>query len=119
MSLETDVVNVLQALCPRVFPGTAPLNTVRPFVTWEHIGGDPLRYMDGTAAAQRWAQLQINTWCNTKAEAVDLALAIETAMCTSAWFTADPVGAFTGRTEDQVEPVLYGAQQEFAVLGAR
>lgn len=119
MSLESDLVAVLQAQCPRVFPGTAPLNTARPFVTWEHIGGDPLRYMDGTAAVQRWAQLQVNTWCNTKAEAVALALAIESALCTAGAFTADPVGAFTGRHEDQVEPPLYGTQQEFAVLGTR
>lgn len=119
MSLETEFVALLQVWCPRVHPGTAPLNTQRPFVTWEHIGGDPLRYVDGTAADKRHALVQVNVWAATKAEAWSLALSLETALCDSAAFTASPVGAPRGRTEQDVEPWLYGAEQEFQVLGTR
>lgn len=119
MSLETDFMAVLQGQCPRVYPGTAPLNTVRPFVTWEHIGGDPLRYVEGTAAAQRHALVQLNVWAATKAEAWSLALDIEGALCSSALFSARPMSAPRGRTEQAVEPWLYGAEQEFEILGTR
>lgn len=119
MSLEADVVAVLQGQCPRVFPGGAPLDTPRPFLTWEQIGGDSLRYIEGTAAPQRLALLQINLWAATKAQAISLILAIEEALCTAPAFTASPNGAHQGRYEDAVEPPLYGAQQDFTVLGAR
>lgn len=119
MSLETDLVTALQAQCARVYPGDAPLNTPRPFVTWEHIGGDPLRYIDGSAAAQRQALVQIDVWATTKAEAWTLALAIETALAATSVFTARPIGAARGRTERDVEPMLYGAEQEFEILGTR
>lgn len=117
MSLETDVVTAVQAQCPRVYPSEAPLATPRPFVTWDHLGGDPLRYMDGTAADKRMAQLQLTVWSDTKAEAVALMLAIEGAMCTAAGFTASPVGALQGGFEH--EAALFRSFQEFSVLGTR
>ncbi len=119
MSLETDFVAVLQTQCPRVFPGEAPVNTARPFVTWEHIGGDPLRYVDNTAAAQRLAMLQVNAYASTKAEAIALALAIENALCAASTVTARPNGGLRGDSSTDVEPTLYWALQEFEVLGAR
>lgn len=119
MSLETDVVTVLQTQCPRVFPASAPVNTQRPFVTWEHIGGDPLRYIDNTAAAQRLALLQVNTYASTKAEALTLALALEDALCASTAFSARPSGGPRGDHSDEVEPALYWALQDFEVLGTR
>jgi hypothetical protein len=119
MSLETDMVAVLQGQCPRVHPGSAPLNTPRPFVTWEHIGGDPLRYVDGTAADKRHALVQLNVWAASKAEAWDLALNIENALASYTGFSARPTGAARGRTEQDVEPWLYGAEQDFEILGTR
>lgn len=119
MSLETTLVALMQVWCPRVYPGSAPLNTPRPFVTWEHIGGDPLRYLDGTAAAQRHALVQVNVWAASKAEAWDLALNLETALTSSLALNARPTGAARGRTEQDVEPWLYGAEQDFEILGTR
>ena len=117
MSLETDVVDVLEAQCPRVAPGEAELNTPRPFVTWDHIGGDPLRYLDGTAAAQRLVRLQVSVWAETKAEAVTLQLAIENALCAAAAFTCTPIGALQGGFEHDAG--LYRSFQEVEILGAR
>lgn len=117
MSLETDVVATLETQCPRVFPSTAPVNTARPFVTWEHVGGDPLRYIDGTAAVQRHAMLQLTIVADTKAEALALSLAVESALCAAAAYTAVPQAALQGRHDDDMN--LYLAFQEFAVLGTR
>ena len=117
MSLEADLVTTLQAQCPRVFPSHAPLDTLRPFVTWDHLGGDALRYMDGTAASKRLASLQINVWADTKAAGVALMLAIEDALCAASAFTASPVGAMQGGYEH--DAALYRSFQEFQVLGTR
>lgn len=120
MSLETDLVTLLQAQCPRVFPSGAPVNTTRPFVTWEHIGGDPLRYIEGTAATQKLAILGISVFSSSKSEAMSLAAAIETAICTSTAFSGRPSnGLPRGDHSDDVEPAIYWTTQEFEVLGAR
>ena len=117
MSLESDVLAVLQAQCPRVYPSQAPLNTVRPFLTYDHLGGDALRYMDGTAANKRMAQLQVTVWAADKPTAITLMLAVEEAMCTAAAFSCAPVGALQSGYEYEGE--IFRSFQEFSVLGAR
>ena len=117
MSLETDVVARLQTQCPRVYPSQAPLNTQRPFLTYDHLGGDALRYMDGTAADKRMAQLQITVWAADKPGSVALMLAVEEAMCTAPAFSCSPVGALQSGYEHDGE--IYRSFQEFTVLGVR
>jgi len=119
VSLETDFSAALLAQCPRVTPGTSALNSQRPFVTWDHIGGDPLRYMDGSAGAQVLALLQVRSWASTRAEALAMARQIEDAVCTAARLSARPIGLPFCDVEDAVEPPLHYAQQEFEVLGDR
>lgn len=119
MSLEHDLVTVLHGLCQRVHPDEAPVNTPAPFVTWQHIGGDPLRYVDGTAADKRLALLQIDVFDTTKAGAMALAKAIEDALCAAAAFSCTPVAGMQGRLESELEPPLHRLTQEFQVLGAR
>lgn len=117
MSLESDLVATLQTQCPRVHPGDGPLDSERPFITWDHLGGDPLRYLDGTAANKRMAQIQINVWADTKAAALVLSLAIEEALCTAGAYTASPVAALQGGYEHDAG--LFRSLQEFTVLGTR
>ena len=61
MALETDLMAELLAECPRVVVGTAPYGTAMPYVTWQHIGGDVLRYTDNAPADKRKPLIQINT----------------------------------------------------------
>lgn len=119
MSLETDFTAALLSQCPRVTPGTSALNSSRPFVTWDHIGGDPLRYMDGTAGGQVLALLQVRSWAGTRAEALALARQIEDAVCAAAGLSARPSGLPFCDVHDDIEPPLHYAQQEFEVLGNR
>ncbi len=117
MSLENDFVAVLQSCCPSVFPGSAPANQPRPFVTWEQIGGDPARYADNTPMAKRLALLQVDTWAASKGQAMQLARQIEDALCAATTLVARPVSDQSGRQDEYVEG--YGVTQEFEVLGAR
>ena len=51
--METDLTTLLLAICPRVFPDVAPLSTARPYITYQQIGGQSLRFVEGTAADKR------------------------------------------------------------------
>lgn len=117
MSLETDLVTVLRTQCARVRPIDGNVNETRPFVTYQHIGGDALRYMDGTAADKRHALVQVDVFADTAAEAIALSLAIENAVCTASAFSARPQGALRSGHEEAAQ--LYRCIQEFEVLGAR
>ena len=116
-TLETQLTALLQGVCPRVFPDFAPVETPRPYVTYQHIGGTPLRYVDGSASGKRWAVLQINTWADTKAECLNVARGIEDAICTATAFT----GSAEGEVFAEVEPDFerYGARQDFQILATR
>lgn len=117
MSLETDLVAVLLTQCPRVFPGSAPANEPRPFVTWEQLGGDAARYVDNTPMARRLALVQIDTWADTRAQAMQLARQIEDALCAATTITARPLSDQSGRQDEYVD--AHGVSQDFEVLGAR
>lgn len=117
MALESDVMAVLLTCCPRVHVGTAPASTVRPYVTWQHVGGESLRYVDNTAAAQRKPDIQVNTWGATPMQAFALIQQIEEALCAAAAFAAKPHGEPVGAYDDA--DVSSGYLQTFAILGSR
>ena len=117
MSLETDLIAVLQQHSFAVHAGTAPYDTPKPYVTWQHIGGDPLRYTDNAPAAQRNALIQINTWASRPQEAHALILQIQEALCASPAFQATPHGEAIGAYDDA--DVASGYLQTYSITGAR
>lgn len=117
MALETDLMAELQTECPRVIVGTAPYGTAMPYVTWQHIGGDVLRYTDNAPADKRKPLIQINTWAVTPQQAFALIQRIEERLCAAAAFTARPHGDPLGAYDDA--GVVSGYLQTFSILGAR
>lgn len=117
MALENDLMAELQAECPRVFVGTAPYGTAQPYVTWQHIGGKSLRYVDNTAADKRKPLIQLNTWAATPLQAMELIRRIEERLCASDLFTAQPQGEPIGAYDDA--DVASGYLQTYSILGAR
>lgn len=117
MSLETDVIAVLHTCCPRVNVGTAPIDTEMPYVTWQHVGGQSVRYLDNSPASTRSPDIQINAWAATPMQAFSLIQQIESALCAASGFVAmthgDPVLAY-----DDAD-VTSGYLQTFTVSGAR
>lgn len=51
--LEIDLQAVLKTVCLQVVMGVAPSGTKTPYITWQHIGGDPLVFLDNTQADKR------------------------------------------------------------------
>lgn len=118
MSLETDLIGVLMAQCPRVFVSAAPYGTPMPYVTWQHIGGDVLDFLDNTAADKRNAQIQINTWAATPMQAFALLQAIEAALRAALdKFVARPLSEPIGAYDDG--DVAVGYLQSYSVTGNR
>jgi hypothetical protein len=115
--MEQALVSVLRGLCPRTYPDTAPLSTTRPYVTWQLLGGQALRYVDNTPADKRMSIVQINVWADSRAGALALARSIEDALCASTAFTAIVNGEPIATVEEDLN--LYGTIQDFTILGAR
>jgi len=117
MALEEDLMAELLAECPRVIVGTAPYGTAMPYVTWQHIGGDVLRYTDNAPADKRNVLIQVNTWGATPKGAHVLILLIQERLCASAALQVTPHGEAIGAYDDA--GVVSGYLQTFSILGAR
>jgi hypothetical protein len=117
MTLETSLTTLLKLECSRVFPDFAPVNTTRPYVTYQHIGGSALRYMDGSAADKRHCIVQVNVWSSKKSEALTLARAIEERLAETNVFQAIPQGEPIGQAEPDFE--MYGTIQDFSIIALR
>ena len=79
MSLESDLSTLLKTVCPRTFPDVAPSGTAAPFIAWQALGGESLRYLDNTAPDKRNTYMQVSVYSKTRAEA----LALKPAACRS------------------------------------
>lgn len=115
--MESDLSALLKPICPRVYPDVAPPNVTRPYLTWQAIGGEALRYLDGTAPDKRHTLMQINAWATTRIEAINLIHAVEDAICASPAWQGTP----QGEAQSTYEPdtLLYGSLQRFEIFAAR
>lgn len=118
MSIQTDLISILSAQCPRVFPTVAPHGTPTPYVIWQQIGGQSLRFLDNTPGDKRNVLMQINVWATTDKQALDLANAIEDALCAAMdKFQAEPQGEPVAAFDESDE--LRGTVQSFSIWGKR
>ena len=118
MSLETELISAVMGVCPRVYVGTAPMGTPTPYVTWQHIGGDPIEYLDNTAADKRNAQIQLNTWANTPMAAFMLIQEVELALRAAvSQFIARPLSEPIGAYDDA--DIASGYLQSYSITGIR
>ena len=94
MALEEELLARMRLHCPRVISPTAPYGTARPYLTWQHIGGTALRFLDNSAPDKRNAFIQVNAWADSKKAAFDLLRAVEAELCAIApgvGFVASPI----------------------------
>lgn len=117
MSMESDLVTLLKAICTRTFPDVAPELTAKPYITWQGIGGESLRFVENTAADKRNTLMQINVWSATRLEALTLIRQIEDALCVTGAFTVKPQGEPLSTMEPDTN--LYGCIQRFEIWSIR
>lgn len=115
--MEAELVAILKALCPRVYPDLAPMDAGKPYITWQALGGEVARFLDNSAADKRNTLMQINAWALTRQDATTLIRQAEDALCGSAAFVARPQGEALSMYESDTK--LYGAVQRFSVWASR
>lgn len=117
MSLESNLYTVLGAVCPRTFPDVAPTTTVRPYVTYQQIGGEAVNTLDRWVPNKRNARVQVNVWADTRASAVSTLQAIEDAIRMSVLFQGEPESAPTSDYDHDM--LVYGSMQDFTIWADR
>lgn len=117
MSMESDLIDVLLAVCPHTFPDVAPLGAVTPYATWQGLGGATIYYTDNTPIDKRNPYLHVSVWSKDRIEALTLIRQIEAALASSPAFIATPDGEPMSTYEPDTK--LYGSIQRFDVWAAR
>lgn len=117
--LEELLTAVLRTVCPRVSPDVAPLDTPRPYVTYQQIGGQSWRYIDLTPADNRHAIVQINVWADTRRDARNLIQAIEDALCSATSIVADPMSEPQSDSTELTDRTVYGSLQDYEIVAPR
>lgn len=117
MSMESDLTTLLLTKCARVFPDVAPEAAAKPYVTWQGLGGETVRFGDNTAPDKRHTLMQISAWSTTRTEALALIRSIEDSMCASALFVVSPQGEPLSTYEPDTQ--LYGCLQRFDIWATR
>ena len=117
MTVEADLVTVIKPLCARVFPDFAPVCTQRPYVTYQQIGGEVVRYTDDLVPSIENGAFQFNVWANSRMEAKTLIKQIESALIGAKAFQARPLSAPVADFDADVP--VYGARQDFSIWSAR
>jgi hypothetical protein len=119
VSVETDLLALLQVQCPRAFADFAPQGTACPLVTFSHLGGRVMDYLDNTVSDKRHTFFTINAWANTRRESIELIRAIEAALRAASVFTARPDDEPFTNVETDIQPPRYGASQVFEIWSSR
>lgn len=118
MSVEAKLFAVLSPLFGgRVFPDDAPLDTQKPFATYQQIGGAVVGFLDPTVPSKQNGVFQINVWADSRASAAAITLQVESAMILSPQFQASPIGGPIATREQDLK--LYGTIRDFDIWSDR
>lgn len=112
MTVETLLRAAIVGLCPRVFADVAPVKTLRPYVTYQQIGGEVITFLDNSLPSKENAVFQINVWDDTRQGAKALAKQIEAALTTTMSIQARPMAAVMSDYDEDME--RYGTRQDFS-----
>jgi Protein of unknown function (DUF3168) len=113
MSIESTVYATLQGLVAgRVYPDVAPENTVRPYCTYQAVGGTAINFMDQAQPGRVNARVQVNVWADTRGQASVLARQAEDALRGVAALQTTVLGAPVSIYETDTR--LRGTQQDFS-----
>ena len=101
----------------RVFPSDAPINTQKPYVIWQKIGGESIATLSGDIPDKQNSFIQIKVWDSSQLLASRLAQQIEDTLRTSAEIQASPQNEPIDLREADLG--LYGTMQDFNIWSQR
>lgn len=114
MTTESLIFDALKTLVAnRVYPDVGPVGVVKPYITYQQIGGQAVNFMESTTPSKSNGRFQVNVWADTRTAAALLAKQVTAALrATSALQTTalgEPVATFEADTK------LYGTRQDFSL----
>lgn len=115
--MEVNLVGILAAICPEVYPDMGPAESVNPYVVWQILGGQSVVSFDNIPANKRNSYLQVSVWTATRLESLQLIRQIEDALRATNLFQAVPSGEPISTYEPETS--LYGSIQRFSVWADR
>lgn len=114
MSLESSIFDALKSLVSnRVYQDVGPLGAVRPYITYQQVGGVAVNLLEAAHPGKRNARMQINCWATTRLAASNLGRSAESALVTTAALATSVIGAAVSVFEEDTQ--LYGTRQDFSV----
>lgn len=118
MTIEATIFTILSPLVDgRCFPDFAPVETQRPYITYQQVGGVAIAFTSGEVGDHENADMQVNVWHDTRVGANEIAKSAEASLVAATAITARPRGALVS-TSDSAVPV-YGTRQDFSIWAPR
>ena len=103
----------------RVFPDVAPLDTPRPYITYQQIGGDAHSYIGKELPDHEHALVQLNIWADTRLAASLVRKLAEANLIAATAFEARAASGPTSQHEPDLTPPGYGTRQDFNIWTPR
>lgn len=116
-AIETIVFGALKSLVDngdgtfRCYPDVGPAGAVRPYVTYQQVGGQSPNILQNVIGIQN-SRIQINVWADNRLDASNLLQSIATIL-TNATYQGVSLGAPVSTFEFDTR--LYGARQDFSM----
>jgi hypothetical protein len=118
MTVESDLFGLIKGLVGnRCFPDFAPLGTIRPFLTFEQVGGEALSFIDGSLPDKKHGRFEIGVYADSRASCAAVALQVEAAMAAATVFQASAIHAPISDYASEVK--IYSSTQNFSVFSTR
>lgn len=116
MTIEATIYSTLTALVGgRVYPDVAPVGVVRPYITYQNIGGEAVNFLDQvTVPSRKRRRFQVNVWSDTRETTAALAIQVEDAMRAAPVLQTTVEGAPIAIYE--LDTNLRGSMQDFSVV---
>lgn len=114
MSLESQIYDALKTLVSnRVYPDVAPENTVRPYITYQQVGGRGVNFIDPNVPSKKNARIQVNVWADTRSAAGELSRLVEDTLRVVTALHVSVIGAAVAAYDDGTK--IKGTRQDFSV----
>lgn len=113
MTTETLLVDALKTLVAnRVYPDVGPVGVLKPYITYQQVGGQPVNFLESTTPSKSNGRFQINVWADTRAAAALLAKQVTAALRGTAALQTTVLGEPVATYEEDTK--LRGTRQDFS-----
>jgi hypothetical protein len=113
MSFNTELFAALKTLVSnRVHPKPGPAGVLRPYITYQRVGGRSINFVEPALPGKRNARYQVNVWADTAEQADALALQVESILRLSPTLQTTVLGEPTDTFEEDTK--LHGTRQDFS-----